>query len=58
MLEKTTVFPNYDKPAKRLLLEFRKEKRDLEESKLTIEAERHVYTTQYSDLVKDFYLKL
>ena len=56
--KKTTVFPNPEKPAKRLLLEFRKEKCILEESNLTIEAERHVYTTQYSELVKDFYLKL
>lgn len=56
--KKTVVFPNPEKPAKRLLLEFRRKKCDLEESELTIEAERHVYTTQYSALVKDFYLKL
>lgn len=56
--KKTTVFPNHEKQAKRLLLEFRKEKVVLEESNLTIEQERHVYTSQYSELVKDFYLKL
>jgi tRNA1Val (adenine37-N6)-methyltransferase len=56
--KKTAVFPNPEKPSKRLLLEFRSEKCNFEESELTIEAERHVYTTQYSALVKDFYLKL
>lgn len=56
--KKTAVFPNHEKSAKRLLLEFKREKCDLEESELTIEDERHVYTSQYSELVKDFYLKL
>jgi len=56
--KRVTVFPNYEKPAKRLLLEFRNERCVLEESQLTIEQERHVYTPEYAELVKDFYLKL
>ena len=56
--KKVTVFPNYEKPAKRFLLEFRKEKRECEESKLIIEKERNVYTPEYAEFVKDFYLKL
>lgn len=55
---KVSVHPNQEKPAKRLLLEFGRFKCDLEESSLTIEQERHVYTSQYKELVKDFYLKL
>ena len=56
--EKTTVFPNLQKPAKRLLLEFRKEKSDCRISDVTIEKERGIYTDKYREMVKDFYLKL
>lgn len=55
---KVTVFPNFEKAAKRLLLEFRKEKTDCKLYDLTIEKERGVYTDEYTELVKDFYLKL
>lgn len=56
--QKVSVFPNLEKPAKRLLLEFKNEKTDCHESKITIEKERGVYTDEYRELVKDFYLKL
>ena len=56
--QKVSVFPNLEKPAKRLLLEFKNEKNVCLESKITIEKERGVYTDEYRELVKDFYLKL
>lgn len=56
--KKVTVFPNYEKSAKRLLLEFKHEKSECKEGNLTIEKERRVYTDEYRELVKDFYLKL
>lgn len=56
--QKVNVFPNPEKPAKRLLLEFRKVKTVCEISELTIEKERGIYTTEYREMVKDFYLKL
>lgn len=44
-------------PVKRLLLEFGTEKEILKENFLTIEqGKRHVYTDDYIDLTKDFYL--
>ncbi|MHB9055671.1 MAG: tRNA1(Val) (adenine(37)-N6)-methyltransferase [Paludibacteraceae bacterium] len=56
--KKNVVYPNPEKPAKRLLLEFGNEKKQREESRLIIEKERNVYTSEYTFLVKDFYLKL
>lgn len=56
--QKVNVFPNHEKAAKRLLLEFKKKKSDCKISELTIEKERGIYTDEYSELVKDFYLKL
>lgn len=56
--KKVLVFPNYYKPAKRFLLEFRKVKTNCVEFDLTLEKERGVYTDEYRELVKDFYLKL
>lgn len=57
-VQQVTVFPNYQKPAKRLLLEFSLAEKIRRESQLTIEEERGVYAAEYTDLVKDFYLKL
>ncbi len=54
--QKVTIFPNYVKPAKRLLLEFRKEKTDCKVSEITIEKERGIYTDEYRKMVKEFYL--
>lgn len=56
--QKVTIFPNLVKPAKRLLLEFRKEKTDCKISEITIEKERGIYTDEYRESVKNFYLKL
>ena len=43
---------------KRSLLEFSFQKNKLVIENLIIENERHIYTQQYIDLVKDFYLKM
>ncbi|MBP1637836.1 MAG: Methyltransferase type 11 [Bacteroidetes bacterium] len=56
--KKTSVFPNYEKAAKRLLLEFKKTNVPCTESNLTIEQERNIYTPEYAEFVKIFYLKL
>ncbi len=55
---KCTVYPNPLKPAKRILMEFSRSKKNLIEEELTIESEsRHQYTKEYISLTKDFYLK-
>ena len=43
---------------KRVLLEFIREEKQCEVVGLTIEKERHEYTTDYINLTKDFYLKM
>ena len=43
---------------KRSLLEFSFHKKELIETALTIEISRHVYTQEYINLTKDFYLKM
>jgi tRNA1Val (adenine37-N6)-methyltransferase len=43
---------------KRSLLEFSFQASDAEFTELTIETERHIYTDDYRNLVKDFYLKM
>lgn len=43
---------------KRSLLEFSFQSSDIEFTELTIETERHNYTDEYCNLVKDFYLKM
>ena len=43
---------------KRSLLEFSFQKREQEINLLIIENQRHHYTAEYQDLVKDFYLKM
>ena len=52
------VFPNPDKKAHRLLLEFSKQEFEVETSTLTIETgiKRHEYTEEYMKLGKAFYL--
>ncbi len=57
--KKVYVFPKPGKQAKRILLEFCPEKKGTAVSHLTIETEiRHQYTPEFSNLAKDFYLKL
>lgn len=54
----TRVRGHKNSPIKRSLLQFGFEKTALETSELIIEIERHVYTEDYKNLVKDFYLKM
>ncbi|PCE66102.1 tRNA1(Val) (adenine(37)-N6)-methyltransferase [Sediminicola luteus] len=49
---------NDQSPIKRSLLEFGKQTVDVETTELTIEVERHQYTTAYKQLTQDFYLKM
>ena len=43
---------------KRSLLEFSFQRTEIEFTELTIETERHMYTDDYRNLVKEFYLKM
>jgi len=53
------VYPKPDVAAKRILLEFSLLKADTKISELTIETEeRHHYSPEFSELAKDFYLRL
>lgn len=54
----THVYPMPHLPAKRVLLEFSRLEKEIEERALIIEKERHVYTEEFAALVKEFYLKL
>ncbi|NLP58875.1 tRNA1(Val) (adenine(37)-N6)-methyltransferase [Lutibacter sp. B1] len=54
----TKVKGTVNSPIKRSLMQFSFSPNQLEESELTIELERHNYTQEYIDLVKDFYLKM
>lgn len=54
----TNVYPMPHLQAKRVLLEFSMIKQDVEVADLIIEKERHIYTNDFSELVRDFYLKL
>ncbi len=55
---KISVLPNPGKPAKRYLLEFSMQICDLHLSDLRLEnGQRHVYSPEYIQLTKDFYLK-
>lgn len=54
----TNVYPMPHLNAKRVLLEFSKVKQNAEIADLIIEKERHIYTDDFTELVKDFYLKL
>ena len=49
---------NPNSEVKRSLLQFSFDKKELEQSTLTIEIERHQYTKEYIELTKDFYLKM
>lgn len=54
----TQVYPMPHLPVKRVLLEFSKTKKSVEVDDLVIEKERHIYTVEFTNLVRDFYLKL
>lgn len=58
-LKITSVRGNLNAPFKRSLLAFsRNEIQEIESNELTIEIERHVYTSEYIELTKEFYLKM
>jgi tRNA1Val (adenine37-N6)-methyltransferase len=53
----TSVLPNPGKSPKRLLMEFKHSKGDVENSELIIElGKRHEYSEEFKALTKDFYL--
>lgn len=54
----TRVRGNETSPLKRALMQLKKTPAETEYSELVIEIERHLYTEDYLELVKDFYLKL
>lgn len=54
----TNVFSTPTSASKRILMELSKEEHPLIETDLLIEKERHVYSNEFTALVKDFYLKL
>ncbi|ERT04175.1 mycolic acid cyclopropane synthetase family protein [Lyngbya aestuarii BL J] len=55
--QKLLVKPTPNRPTKRILMEFSQSQNNQPENTLTIETERHLYTPEFIDLVKDFYLK-
>lgn len=54
----TRVKGNHTTEIKRSLLQLSQNNKDLKITELSIELQRHVYTAEYIDLVKDFYLKM
>ena len=54
----TQVKGNQNSPVKRTLLQFSFHEKAIEKSELIIEIARHKYTSDYIELVKDFYLKM
>lgn len=54
----TNVYPTPASLPKRILIEFAKTNVSVKEDNLTIETERHRYSDEFTELAKDFYLKL
>lgn len=54
----TYVYPTPNSEIKRILLEFSKLCSLLEEKELIIETARHIYSDEFRELTKDFYLKM
>ena len=52
----TIVYPTPKSNPNRILMEWTKEEKPCEETKLTIEITRHNYTEEFTKLTKDFYL--
>lgn len=53
----THVLPTPDSKPKRILMELTKQQKSVDETNLIIEQERHVYSEDFTNLLKDFYLK-
>ncbi|MFV0472068.1 MAG: tRNA1(Val) (adenine(37)-N6)-methyltransferase [Paludibacteraceae bacterium] len=56
--KKTILFPNFQKAAKRILLQLEMVQNKCETDRLTVEEARHKYTPEYSKLLKEYYLNL
>lgn len=56
-IKKTHVRGNENAPIKRSLITFGREQKKSTPDELIIEVERHIYTQEYINLTKDFYLK-
>ncbi len=57
--KRTEVLPNPGKPTKRLLIELTLANSDTVETQVCVEnGKRHVYSPEYIELCKDFYLKM
>lgn len=54
---KLYVKPTLNSPIKRAIVELGKNQSEYQETSLTIEADRHIYTAEFIALIKDFYLK-
>jgi len=54
----TDVYPTPTSTPKRVLVEFSKTKSGLIEDNLIIEKERHIYSDQFTELARDYYIKL
>ena len=54
----THVKGNNESPIKRSLLQFSFVKNEIQIKQLVIENSRHIYTKDYTELVKEFYLKI
>ena len=52
------VYPRADLPCKRILCECSRTETHLVERSFSIELDRHIYTPEYIELTKDFYLKM
>lgn len=55
---KTNVYPTPSSTPRRVLMEFSKSQSEIQEDNLIIETDRHTYSNDFKQIVKDFYLKL
>lgn len=53
----THIYPTPQSEPKRILIEFSKKETPLKENNIIIELERHVYSPEFKDLMKNFYLE-
>lgn len=54
----TNVYPTPASPPKRVVIEFSKTESSLIETNLIIEKERHIYSDEFTELAREFYLKM
>lgn len=54
----TNVFPTPNSDPKRILIEFTRTIQEMTNTDLVIETERHIYSPEFTDMLKDFYLKM